>query len=105
MRSRGKASAQAATWNPEIITIVVREDNPHLRRKPTLFNSLEGSSPKREMASARDTTGIGDRGMRIEGQLTNLGEPTVSLQKIQPEEEGYRPTKSPGDERAAPAPR
>ncbi len=27
----------------------------------------------------RDTTGIVDRGMRIEGQLTNLGEPTVSL--------------------------
>jgi len=54
------------------------------------------------MASARDTTGIEERGMRIEGQLTNLGEPTVSLQKIQPEEKGYRHTKSPGVERVAP---
>jgi hypothetical protein len=40
---------------------------------------LEGSSPGRDLARVRDTTGIEDRGMRIEGQLTNLGEPTVSL--------------------------
>ena len=41
------------------------------------------------MASVRNTIGIEDRGMCIEGQLTNLGEPPVSLQKIQPEEKGY----------------
>ena len=34
------------------------------------------------MASARDTTGVLDRGMRIKGQLTNLGEPTCLLGQI-----------------------
>ena len=34
------------------------------------------------MASARDTTGVLDRGMRIKGQLTNLGEPTCLLGHI-----------------------
>jgi len=53
--------------------------------------------PEAKKASRRDTTGIRDRGMCIEGQLTNLGEPTVSLDKIRPEDEGYRHNKSPGD--------
>ena len=33
--------------------------------------------------------------MRSQGELGNLGEPAVSLQRV-PEEEGYRLTKSPG---------
>ena len=72
---------QAATLNPERSNMVVRKDNPRRRRKPTVIKRLEGCSPKRAMASVRDTTGIGARGMCIEGQLTNLGESTVSLDK------------------------
>jgi len=59
--------------------MVVREGNSRKRRTPTVIIRLEGSSPERAKASVRDTTGIADRGMRIKGQLTNLGEPTVSL--------------------------
>lgn len=43
------------------------------------MDDVEGSSPEGDKASQRDTAGIRDRGMCIEGQLTNLGEPTVSL--------------------------
>ena len=51
---------------------------------------LEGNSPERDMASMQDTIGIYDRGMCIKGQLTNLGESIVSLDKKHPEDEGYR---------------
>ena len=43
------------------------------------MDDVEGSSSEGEKASKRNTTGIRDRGMCIEGQLTNLGEPPVSL--------------------------
>ena len=79
--------------------------NPRKWRTPTVIIRLEGSSPKRAMASVRDTTGIEDRGTRIEGQLTNLGEPPVSLDREWPEDKGNRRNKSPGDVRAAPAQR
>src|SRR5438094_598138 len=41
--------------------------------------------------------------MSSEGELGNLGEPTVSLSKM-PEEQGYRLTKSPGVGRELPLP-
>ena len=78
-------------------------DNPPKRRKPTVIIRLEGSSPQRVKASVRDTTGIEDRGMRVEGQLMNLGEPPASLDRKRPEDEGNRRNKSPGGERAVPA--
>lgn len=67
------------------------------------MEALEGNSPACEMASVGGTTGVLDRGMCVEGQLTNLGEPPVSLDKAKPEEQGYRRIKSPGTDRAAPA--
>jgi len=77
--------------------MVVWNDNPRERKKPTRGRTWKAAVPKAQKASQRDTTGIRDRGMCIEGQLTNLGEPPASLDRMRPEDEGYRRNKSPGD--------
>src|SRR5437870_4351128 len=41
--------------------------------------ALAGSSPRRAVASGGDPTGVEERGMPAEGELGNLGEPSVSL--------------------------
>ena len=43
------------------------------------MHALEDRSPGRIRARAQDTTGVAERGRSSEGELENLGEPSVSL--------------------------
>ena len=74
-----------------IIPVEARENADTLAR-------VEGSNPVSDTASGQDTTGVGrERSRSSEGKLGNLGEPAISL-CTDPEDEGYRVTKSPGVE-------
>jgi hypothetical protein len=84
--------------------VVDRKDNLAGRRQGNAdaVSGAEGSSPRCVRASAKDSTGVEERGMPSEGEPGNLGEPRVSLLAL-PEEQGYRLTKSPGGGRELPA--
>ena len=76
-----------------------RRDNfPERRgRKADAVLRAEGGNPEGAMASLEGPTGVRERGMDRQGQLGNLGAPSVSLSD-KPEEQGYRLIKSPGVE-------
>ena len=93
----GEARVQAAGWSPAMSRVVDRKDNLAGRRQGNAdaVSGAAGSSPRCVRASAKDTTGVEERGMPSEGEPGNLGEPLVSLSEM-PEEQGYRLTKIPG---------
>jgi len=101
----GGARVQAAGLSPEMSIVVDTRITPPPQGKGAKADAVsgaEGSSPRRVRASAKDTTGVEERGMHLQGEPGNLGEPAVSLLAT-PEEQGYRLTKSPGAGRQLPA--
>ena len=103
VRSRGKASAQAAKQNPEIITDGGLKGYPARAGKADTVVYVEGSSPEgatgEPMGHHRDPR----PGHVHRGAAHELGRTYCLLGLKQPEDLGYRQIKSPGGDRVAPA--